>query len=123
DGGEIYYAESIDTVPRNMTDAHPTIIMSVPPLVEKMYSLSTKSVDEGSAIKQKIFSWALETGRKYSSGARGIVTWQKKLADKLVFGKLKERTGGNIRFFVSGGAALPAEIGQFFMSAGLNILE
>jgi long-chain acyl-CoA synthetase len=48
---------------------------------------------------------------------------QKKLADKLVFDKLKERTGGRIRFFVSGGAALPAEIGHFFMGAGLHIIE
>lgn len=122
-GGEIYFAESVDTVARNMTEAHPTIIMSVPRLFEKMYSLIIKSVEEGSVVKRKIFSWALDTGKRYSNGARGMVTWQKKLADKLVFNKLKERTGGNIRFFVSGGAALPAEIGQFFMSAGLNILE
>lgn len=122
-GGEIFYAESVDTVARNMTEAHPTIIMSVPRLFEKIYSLVTKSVEEGSVVRQKIFSWALDTGRKYSNGQRGLVTWQKKLADKLVFDKLKVRTGGNIRFFVSGGAALPAEIGQFFMSAGLNILE
>lgn len=122
-GAEIYYAESVDTVAKNMTEAHPTIIMSVPRLFEKIYNLVAKSVEEGSAVKQKIFSWAQKVGRKYADGERGLVSVQKKLADKLVFDKLKERTGGRIRFFVSGGAALPAEIGHFFMGAGLHIIE
>ncbi len=122
-GAEIHYAESIDTVAKNMTEAHPTIVLSVPRLFEKIYSLVTKSVEEGPAFKKAIFEWALETGKKYSTGKRGLVSFQKKVADKLVFDKLKERTGGKIRFFVSGGAALPAEIGRFFMAAGLNIIE
>jgi long-chain acyl-CoA synthetase len=122
-GAEIYYTESVDTVAKNMTEAHPTIIMSVPRLFEKMYNLVTKSVEEGSVVKQKVFNWAQKVGRKYSEGKRGIVSIQKTLADKFVFDKLKERTGGRIRFFVSGGAALPSEIGQFFMSAGLHIIE
>jgi long-chain acyl-CoA synthetase len=122
-GAEIYYAESVDTVAKNMTEARPTIIISVPRLFEKIYNLVSKSVEEGSAVKQKIFSWAQNVGRKYADGQRGLVSMQKKLADKLVFDKLKERTGGRIRFFVSGGAALPAEIGHFFMGAGLHIIE
>lgn len=122
-GAEIYYAESVDTVAKNMTEAHPTIIISVPRLFEKMYNLVSKSVEEGSTIKQAIFEWAMNVGRKYADGERGFVALQKKLADKLVFDKLKERTGGRVRLFVSGGAALPAEIGNFFMAAGLNILE
>jgi long-chain acyl-CoA synthetase len=62
-------------------------------------------------------------GEQYWNGKRGLISLQKKIADKLVFDKLKERTGGRIRFFVSGGAALPPEIGIFFMAAGLNIIE
>jgi long-chain acyl-CoA synthetase len=122
-GAEIYYAESVDTVARNMTEVHPTIVVSVPRLFEKIYNLVNKSVKEGSAIQQSIFSWALNVGEKYWNGNRGLVSLQKKIADKLVFDKLKERTGGRIRFFVSGGAALPPEIGIFFMAAGLNIIE
>jgi len=122
-GAEIYYAESVDTVARNMLEAHPSIVVSVPRLFEKIYNLVTKNVQQGSAIQQSIFNWALSVGEKYRHGIRGIVSVQKTVADKLVFDKLKERTGGNIKFFVSGGAALPAEIGAFFMSAGLNILE
>lgn len=122
-GAEIYYAESVDTVARNMLEAHPTIVVSVPRLFEKIYNLVTKNVQKGSAVQQAIFDWALSVGEKYWKGKRGIVSVQKTVADKLVFDKLKERTGGNIKFFVSGGAALPSEIGAFFMSAGLNILE
>jgi long-chain acyl-CoA synthetase len=122
-GAEIYYAESVDTVAKNMTEAHPTIIMSVPRLFEKIYNLVTKSIEEGPAVKQKIFEWAQKVGSKYADGKRGFTSLQKKLADKLVFDKLKERTGGRIRFFVSGGAALQAEIGHFFMAAGLHIIE
>ncbi len=122
-GAEIYYAESVDTVARNMTEAHPTIVVSVPRLFEKIYNLVNNSVKEGSAAQQAIFNWALEVGEKYWKGKRGLTALQKGIADRLVFNKLRERTGGRIRFFVSGGAALPADIGTFFMSAGLNIIE
>ncbi len=122
-GAEIYYAESVDTVAKNMLEVNPTIVVSVPRLFEKIYNLVKKNVQEGSAIQQAIFNWALDVGEKHWKGKRGLISVQKTIADKLVFDKLRQRTGGRIRFFVSGGAALPAEIGAFFMSAGLNILE
>ena len=122
-GVEVYYAESVDTVSKNMPEAKPTIMISVPRLFEKMYNLIVKSVEEGSDAKKKIFNWAVETGRKYAEGKRGLVSLQKKIADKLVFDKLKERTGGHVRLFVSGGAALPPEIDTFFQCAGMNILQ
>lgn len=122
-GVEIYYAESVDTVSKNMPEAKPTIMISVPRLFEKMYNLIVKSVEEGSDTKKKIFDWAVETGRKYSEGKRGLISIQKKVADKLVFDKLKQRTGGHVRLFVSGGAALPPEIDTFFKCAGMNILQ
>jgi len=122
-GAEIYYAESIDTVAKNMTEVQPTLMMSVPRLFERIYNLVTKSIEEGPKVKKKIFEWAMEVGRKYAEGKRGMVAAQKKVADKLVFDQLKERTGGHVRFFVAGGAALAPEIGRFFQSAGLTILE
>ncbi len=122
-GAEIYYAESVDTVSKNMPEVQPTVMISVPRLFEKIYNLIVKSVEEGSATKKKIFSWAVETGHKYASGKRGLVSVQKKIADKLVFDKLKARTGGEVRLFVSGGAALPPEIDDFFKAAGLTILQ
>lgn len=122
-GAEIFYAESVDTVARNMLEANPTIVVSVPRLFEKIYNTISKSVEEGSAVKKSIFGWALSVGEQYSAGKRGLISLKKSLADKLVFNKLKDKTGGRIRFFVSGGAALPPEIGKFFQNAGLPILE
>ncbi|MBO6795465.1 MAG: long-chain fatty acid--CoA ligase [Balneolaceae bacterium] len=122
-GAEIYYAESVDTVSKNMPEVKPTVMISVPRLFEKIYNLIIKSVEDGSDTKKAIFNWAVEVGRKYSDGKRGIVSFQKMIADKLVFDKLKERTGGHVRLFVSGGAALPPDIDMFFRCAGLTILQ
>ena len=122
-GAEIYYAESVDTVSKNMPEVKPTVMISVPRLFEKIYNLIIKSVDDGSDTKKAIFNWAVEVGRKYSDGQRGLVALQKMIADKLVFDKLKERTGGHVRLFVSGGAALPPDIDMFFRCAGLTILQ
>lgn len=122
-GAEIYYAESVDTVSKNLPEVKPTVVISVPRLFEKIYNLIVKSVEDGSETKKKIFNWAVDVGRKYSEGKRGFVSVQKALADKLVFDKLKQRTGGNVRLFVAGGAALPPEIDIFFRCAGLTILQ
>lgn len=122
-GAEIYFAESVDTVAKNMTEVHPTIVVSVPRLFERIYNLVCKSAKEGGTAKKKIFDWALQEGEKYWKGSRGLTSLNKKIADQLVFNKLKERVGGRIRFFVSGGAALPPEVGTFFMSAGIHVLE
>lgn len=122
-GAEIYYAESVDTVSKNMPEVKPTVMISVPRLFEKIYNLIIKSVEEGSDTKKKIFSWAVDVGRRYSDGERGLISIQKIVADRLVFDKLKQRTGGHIRIFVSGGAALPPDIDMFFRSAGLTILQ
>lgn len=122
-GSEIYYAESVDTVSKNMPEVKPTVMISVPRLFEKIYNLIIKSVEEGSDAKKKIFHWAVEVGRKYSEGKRGMISFQKLIADKLVFDKLKQRTGGHIRLFVAGGAALPPDIDLFFRCAGLPIIQ
>lgn len=122
-GGEIYYAESVETVAKNMTECHPTIVISVPRLFERIYGLVARSIEEGSKVKKLIFNWAVNVGKAYVSGKRGFVSLQRGWADKLVFEKLRERTGGKIKYFASGGAALPSEIGNFFMAAGLKIIE
>jgi long-chain acyl-CoA synthetase len=122
-GAEIYFAESVDTVSKNLLEANPTILISVPRLFEKIYSAIKKNIDQGSGTKKAIFNWAVKVGADYAAGKRGLISVQKNIADKLVFDKLKERTGGRIKFFISGGAALPPEIGQFFLSAGFHVLE
>ncbi|MDZ7334758.1 MAG: long-chain fatty acid--CoA ligase [candidate division KSB1 bacterium] len=127
-GATIAYAESIDTVAQNLVEVKPTIMTSVPRLFEKMYARVLDNARAGGPIKQKIFDWAIKTGEKYvkakSKGKVGAVLQAKyNLAHKLVFSKLHERVGGRLRFFVSGGAPLPKEIGEFFHYAGIKILE
>ena len=128
-GARITFAESIDTVSANLVEVSPTVMISVPRLFEKVYTAVSKSVEEGSGVKKKIFNWAIAKGtkaaqaRKDGKGPGPILSAQQRLAHKLVFSKLHERLGGNLRFAVSGGAALPKRIGEFFEAAGITIIE
>lgn len=126
---EIAYAESIEAVPQNILEVKPTLMVSVPRLYEKMYAKILDTADSGSALKQKIFYWAVETGRTFidkklaGKTVGALLAFKQKIAARLVFSKLKAKMGGRIRFFVSGGAPLSPEIAAFFAAAGLYILE
>ncbi len=128
-GSTIAYAENIETVGDNLQEVRPTVMTSVPRFFEKVYARILDSLEEGSPIKKKIFLWAIEVGRKanfYKQKGlplKGTLKVRYNIADKLVYSKLKERVGGNIRFFVSGGAPLAREINEFFNAAGLLLLE
>jgi len=128
-GTSIAYAESIDTVPINMQEARPTIVLSVPRLYEKMYARILETALTGGFIKKKIFFWACDVADRWANKKLagkepgGLLARQYGLAQKLVFSKLKARTGGRLRYFVSGGAPLSPEINKFFYAAGLEILE
>ncbi|MHB8054287.1 MAG: AMP-dependent synthetase/ligase [Candidatus Aminicenantales bacterium] len=129
-GATIAYAESIDTVAQNLTEVHPTIMVSVPRLFEKLYARIMDSILGGSAVKKKIFFWALRGGldasRKAQRQTAAIfprTSLRLRLAQKLVFSKILEKTGGRVKFFVSGGAPLSRDIAEFFHAIGLVILE
>ena len=128
-GAKIAYAESTFTVAQNMKEVAPTVMLSVPRLYETMHERILRAVQEGSSLKQKIFHWGVSVGSAVSSAIQqgrkpsAILQLQQGIADKLVFAKLKEATGGRLRFFVSGGAALPQSIAEFFHAAGILILE
>ncbi|MCL4548006.1 MAG: long-chain fatty acid--CoA ligase [Bacteroidetes bacterium] len=128
-GGQIAYAESIEKIASNMEDIKPTIMTAVPRLFERMYSKIKRNVESQPEKKQKIFNWAIEIGKEYHVAKKSgqpipiFLSLKHKLADKLVFGKLREKTGGKLRFFISGGAALARELGQFFEAAGMLIIE
>lgn len=127
-GASIAYAESIDTVADNLVEVKPTIVCSVPRLFEKIYAKVMENAKTGSFLKRKIFEWAVKVGEKYSQAknenkiSAGLKV-KHNLASKLVYSKIQEKVGGNLRFFVSGGAALAKEIGQFFDIMGVKILE
>jgi long-chain acyl-CoA synthetase len=128
-GCSIAYAESMDTVPIDMQTVRPTLVLSVPRLYEKMYARVLENALAGSAVKQRVFFWARNVAEQWAdvklAGGEpsGLLALKYRTPQKLVFSKLQARTGGRLRYFVSGGAPLAPEINKFFYAAGLVILE
>lgn len=128
-GTTIAYVESFDFVPLAMQEVRPSIALSVPRLYEKMYARVLENALAGGAVKKRIFFWARAVADRWADETLagrtpgGLLAAQYALAQKLVFSKLKARTGGRLRYFVSGGAPLSPEINKFFYAAGLTILE
>jgi long-chain acyl-CoA synthetase len=127
-GCTINYAQSIDTVSADLMERKPTVVLSVPRLYEKIYARILEGA-AGSSLKRKIFTWCRTAGESWAEymlakkPVPGGVSVKKAIADRLVFAKLQQRTGGRLRYFVSGGAPLSAEIAKFFFAAGLPIYE
>lgn len=125
----INYATSHETVAAEMPEVRPTFMASVPRLYEKIYAGVGEVAEQGGFLTQKIFAWASRTGIARIEGelqgtrAPGRLGLADRIADRLVFAKLRERMGGQLKYFVSGGAPLNAEISKFFLAAGLPILE
>ena len=128
-GCSIAYAESVETVAENLLEIRPHIMVSVPRVFEKIYAKVMDTVLEGSALKKKIFFWGVKVGKEFSQkklDKKKISKWlelKRKIAHKLVFSKIISKTGGRVRFFVSGGAPLSKDIAEFFYGIGLVILE
>lgn len=128
-GAKIAFAESVDAVSKNLPEVRPTVLISVPRLYERVYASIQKSVDEGPPFKKRLFEWGLGVGRRVAKRrAEGrapgpFLRAESALAQRLVFAKLHEKLGGHLRFGVSGGAALPRHIGEFFEGTGLTIVE
>ncbi|HEY0898206.1 MAG TPA: long-chain fatty acid--CoA ligase [Sphingobacteriaceae bacterium] len=128
-GCRIAFAQSLELLAKNMAEVRPTVMSCVPRLLERIHDKAMKSGTAGGGNKAKIFLWALETGKKYRTAKEEgrspgmILSMQQKLADKLVFSKIKEKTGGRLKFMLSGGAALSKNVGEFFGNLGIKILE
>jgi long-chain acyl-CoA synthetase len=128
-GVTIAYAESVEKVPENMQEVRPWIMCSVPRLYEKMYARVNEKVASDPPLRQRIFRWAIGVGRKVfahtvaRTEAGALLKLQFALADKLVFSKIKARTGGRLQLFISGGAPLAREIAEFFGAAGMLVCE
>ena len=107
----------------------PTVLPSVPRVYEKVHTAVLASFDEATGVKKRLIDWALGVGRRVSElrqGGKPIprgLAVQHKLADRLVFSKVKKRLGGRLRFGISGGAPLAKEIAEFFHVLDIPILE
>ncbi|MBB6126586.1 AMP-dependent synthetase/ligase [Mucilaginibacter lappiensis] len=128
-GCTIAFAQSLELLAKNMAEVKPTVLCCVPRLLERIHDKAIKNGTSAGGVKSKIFLWALEIGKKYrlvkeADKKPGIILKnQHKIAEKLVFSKIKEKTGGRLKFMVSGGGALPRNIGEFFGDLGIVILE
>ncbi|TKC10616.1 long-chain fatty acid--CoA ligase [Pedobacter polaris] len=128
-GCKMAFAQSLELLAKNMGEVRPTVMSCVPRLLERIHDKAIKSGTAGGGTKAKIFTWALATGNDYrvkkEAGKNpGLILGAKKaIAEKLVFSKIKEKTGGRLKFMLSGGAALPKNVGEFFGDLGIKILE
>jgi long-chain acyl-CoA synthetase len=123
-GATVAYAESSDTVAEDIQLVRPTHVTSVPRVYERIFD-SMREQAAGSSVKQSIFNWAVEVARESATtespglGLRARYA----LADRLVFATVKEKMGGNIEFFFSGGGSLSKRLAELFKGMGLPILE
>src|SRR2546428_5889133 len=128
-GVTINYAESVDAFAQNLQEIRPTVVAAVPRVYERVYARVLENAMTGSAAKRRIFQWAKHVGERWAAHRLAGVAvplglkLTHAIADRLVFSKLRARTGGRIKLFISGGAPLSAEIGRFFYSAGLPVIE
>jgi long-chain acyl-CoA synthetase len=128
-GCKIAFAQSLELLAKNMGEVRPTVMSCVPRLLEKIHDKAIKSGTSAGGTKAKIFLWAIDIGQEYrqkkeaGSSPGLILSLKKAIAEKLVFSKIKEKTGGRLKFMISGGAALPKNVGEFFGNLGIKILE
>ena len=125
-GCTIAYAESIETVAENLIEVKPHIMVSAPRVFEKIYAKVMDTVLSSPGLRRKIFFWGLKVGKAASArtlAGKPAGGFKLHLAQKLVFSKIIAKTGGRVRFFVSGGAPLSKDIAEFFHAIGLIILE
>jgi long-chain acyl-CoA synthetase len=125
-GAEIYYAEGVDHLLRNLGEARPTIMTAVPRLYEAMHLRIRRGVEKQGGWKAKLFEKAVELGEKRYRDAGSLTLWERVqdlVVERLVRAKIRRRFGGRVKAIVSGGAALNYDIGLFFTALGLPILQ
>lgn len=119
-GATVAYAGSLASLANDLQHVKPTIMCAVPRFFENLRMRIIDGVEKQPPIKRAIFKWGLSQGVRRAQGKPAPFYW---LTDKLVGAKVRERTGGRIRFFVSGGAALAPQVSEFYIAMGLTILQ
>ena len=128
-GVTIAYVEAVEQVAQALLEIHPTLLAAVPRVFEKIYA---RVVEQGSArtgIQRKIFDWAMRVAgrsaiwRSGEGNASIGVKLEWKLANKLVYSKIRLGTGGRLRIIFSGGAPLAKELSEFFWAVGIPIYQ
>ncbi|PNU19603.1 long-chain fatty acid--CoA ligase [Geothermobacter hydrogeniphilus] len=128
-GSRIAFAESVDKVVENIVEVQPTAMVSVPRLFEKIYSRIYENVHLMSPPKRKLFHKAVEVGRQYvyrryiERKPTGLLGAKYRFYDRLIFAKIRQKFGGQLKFFISGGAPLDKTINEFLWIIGIPAFE
>ncbi|MGW0229519.1 AMP-dependent synthetase/ligase [Actinopolymorpha singaporensis] len=119
----------VDKIIENVAVVRPTFMGAAPRIFEKAYGRITSTIEHEGGPKAALFHWAIGVGRRVSelrqqgTEPSGVLALQHKVADRLVFAKIRDRFGGRLRFFVSGSAALSQHLSEWFHAAGILIIE
>jgi long-chain acyl-CoA synthetase len=124
-GAQVAYCSQFDKLPQAMREVHPTVIVGVPRVYEKIRQ-AVEQKSSISPVKKKILAWALGVGAAhratvYAGGKPSSLGW--KMASKLVYAKVREAFGGRVRYFVSGGAPLGIDTAKWFADVGIPVWE
>jgi long-chain acyl-CoA synthetase len=128
-GVQIVFAGGIETVANDIKEIRPTLMSTVPRLLEKIFARMQKTASDAGGLRQRLFDWSLGVARRsapyYTTGRPlpPLLELQHEVADMLVFGKLREGVGGRMKRMVSGGAALSSDIALVFNGAGIPVLQ
>jgi long-chain acyl-CoA synthetase len=128
-GCRVAFCESSEKVVENMQEVHPTVMVSVPRLFEKIYARVYEDVHQMHPLQRNIFHKSIEIGRKYielryiNPGPKGLLGIKYRLFDRLVFRKIRKRFGGSLRYFISGGAPLDKVVNEFMWVIGIPTFE
>ncbi|RYG33665.1 long-chain fatty acid--CoA ligase [bacterium] len=119
-GACIAYAKSLASLAGDLVAVKPTVMLCVPRFLESFQGRVGEAMEKAPPLRQKLFRFAMSQGVKK---ARGQFAPLAGILDKFVMAKLRERTGGRMRYFVSGGAALAPSVAEFYMGCGLTVLQ
>ncbi len=128
-GMRVHFAESIDKVPDNLKEVRPTIFIGVPRIFEKVFERARLKAAQAGRINEVVFDWAIEVAKEFVTATEAgepismALAAKHSVADTIVFAKLREFFGGNLRFCITGGAALSDEIFLIFTGAGIAIMQ
>ena len=124
-GMSVYYSESIATIAQEMKEIHPTMMTCVPRLLEKIYLKVKQTGNEKKGLTRIIFRWAMQLAEKYTvEGRSKLYDMKLRIADKLVYRKIREKLGSDcFDIIVSGAASLQPNISAFFSAIKMPVYE
>jgi long-chain acyl-CoA synthetase len=128
-GVPIAYVERMEDLPQALVEVHPTLAAAVPRVFEKTYANIMQKGRENTGVKRKLFNWATRVAadavqwRAYGKQSSLALRWRWKIADRVVYSKIRQGVGGRMRAFISGGGPLSRELAEFFWSVNVPLYQ